>query len=403
MINQIVSDPADPDVVYAAARPEGVIKSFDGGKTWVPKRKGITNLSGYHLVVDPRNGNILYLGTFGGGIFKSIDGGESWRDKNDGLGNTNIHALTIDPNRTDRLIVATSTGEIFETRNGAESWDPLSQGLPRVEGEVIASLIFSAEKNPRLFLALEGLYVLGEDRIWRPAGAELPAARITSIAFNPGDGSFIAGTKEKGLWTADSRITGWRPLALPLNHAWIQEILLAPERSGRILVSTIGSGLFEGGESREGWKALEGKGVPGKDDVLSLSADRKRPGRIIAGTHNEGIYWSPDGGSQWFAGQVQQESIDQILQSLLEMSPSETPSAPFAPAETPPPSFEKCSRCHGWTDRRLSARRSYWRVAPNRRDWRATVVRMGGGAGLTPSEEEEIIGFLNRYTSRKPP
>jgi photosystem II stability/assembly factor-like uncharacterized protein len=87
-IAELNFDPENIDIIYAAACSHGILKSFDGGKTWIQKKSGLSDQLGYNTIaVDPSNPNILYTcpdlrghHTFVPSvtIYKSIDKGESW-------------------------------------------------------------------------------------------------------------------------------------------------------------------------------------------------------------------------------------------------------------------------------------------------------------------------------------
>ena len=65
-----------------------------------------------------------------------------------------------------------------------------------------------------------------------------------------------------------------------------------------------------------------------------------------------------------------------------------------------PSAFAKCNACHGWSDLALNAKRTYWRVPPNPRNWDETVGRMAERANLTPKERGEVLRFLSAYSRR---
>ncbi|HHF52382.1 MAG TPA: hypothetical protein ENL46_06845, partial [Candidatus Aminicenantes bacterium] len=106
-IGRIAIHPENPDVVYAAAvgyhfsfNPErGLYKTADGGKTWekslfISEKVGVVD-----VVLDPKNPDIVYAATYdksripwdfkeGGplsGIYKSSDAGSSWERLENGL------------------------------------------------------------------------------------------------------------------------------------------------------------------------------------------------------------------------------------------------------------------------------------------------------------------------------
>ena len=399
MINRIAVDPKDPKILYAAGRPEGLLKSVDRGNSWSPARAGLKNTSAYHLVIDPIHPRTLYLATFGGGVYKSIDAGDSWAEANDGLGNTNIHALAIDPNNPTRLVVGTSTGELFKSEDGGSHWLPFSEGLPPIEGEVIATILFDPEQPSRLYLAQDGLYTRGETGPWAPLGEGLKRERITTLVRDPDEKTLYAGTKNGGAFVSRDGGRNWE-LSWPFfEKQWVQNILL---QRTYIYVSILTKGLFRSPDQGKTWEKIDG-GLPPDDDVMSLASDPQDPRRLYAGTHNKGIFLSSDGGARWVRPAVRQEPVALIIESLYAGGSDRQANPPSQSAPPVPAVFSKCSRCHGWADAALSQKKTYWRVSPNHRDWRPTVKRMAPASGLTPEEEEVIARFLENYTRARTP
>jgi hypothetical protein len=406
LINEIAIDPKDPRILYAAARPQGVLKSTDRGMTWRTIRTGLTNTSGYHLVIHPTNPNILYLGTFGGGVYKSEDGGEHWFEANQGLGNTNIHALIINPLQPDQLTVATSTGKLFKSENGATSWVSFNEGLPLFEGEVISTLLLFPKEPGGFYLAQRGLFKRPfSSQRWTVGANSLSEQVITALAYDARHRIMYAGTMKQGLFkttlSADpissrSRLN-WTPAGAPFQRQWIRLITLDPTNPSVIYVVAIGGGLYKSTDQGGSWHEINA-GLPTKA-VTGLAIDPTNPRFLYAGLqYSDGLFLSRDGGATWSLPALEIEPVQQIIASLSNRPPS-APSG--GPSVAPPSSFAKCNQCHGWTDASLNQRATFWRVSPNRRDWRPTVRRMAPGARLIPQEEEEIIRFLTDYSRQR--
>jgi len=404
LVNQIAIDPTDPRIVYAATRPQGILKSTDGGSTWHPARVGLTNTSAYEVVIDPKRPRVLYLGTFGGGIFKSEDAGAHWREANQGLGNTNIHALSINPSDTNQLVVSTSTGDLFRSSNGGDNWMPFNEGLPTFEGDIIAAILFRPEGPNGPYLAQKRLFTMRDasSSAWRPVEGELPEDDpITAVAFHPSGRWLYAGTMKQGLFRTDlgrpmeqaNPRASWMPVAGPFRSKWIRLIVFDPLLPSQIYIGLEGGGLYKSKDDGQTWKEIN-EGFPTKD-VECLAIDPKNTRHLYAGTHDSGLFISDDGGVAWTAPvKVEVEPLQALIASL-SSQPRSTP-LPKRPLAIPP-AFAKCNKCHGWTDPLLNRKQTFWRVSANRRDWRPTVGRMSPGAGLTSGEENEIVRFLTEY------
>src|SRR5206468_2533901 len=122
-IPRLAIHPKNPDIVYAAVmghlwdanKERGLYRTADGGKTWKPALQIDENHGCIDVVLDPRNPDVVYAamyarrrtpwsfasGGFGdkGGIYKSADGGRSFKRLVDGL-----------PAKTGRIGLALSAG-----------------------------------------------------------------------------------------------------------------------------------------------------------------------------------------------------------------------------------------------------------------------------------------------------
>ncbi|MBL4667805.1 MAG: glycosyl hydrolase [Flavobacteriales bacterium] len=183
-ISEIVMDPRNPDVIYAAAHqrrrhvftylgggPEsGIHKTTDGGKTWTKINKGLpkVDMGRIGLAISPANPEYIYAiveaAQGKGGFYKSTNRGASWEKRssyatsgnyyqeivcdpydenkvfslNTWLNHTedggktfkktgekskhvDNHCMWIDPTNTKHWIVGCDGG-MYETRDHAENW-----------------------------------------------------------------------------------------------------------------------------------------------------------------------------------------------------------------------------------------------------------------------------------------
>jgi len=157
-IGRVIAHPTDANVAYVAAvgnlwkanAERGVYKTADGGKTWT-KELYVDTLTGVtDLVMDPRDPNVLYAATYqrlrsafgfnGGGpgsaIYKTIDGGATWKKLENGIpsGDKGRIGLSISRSNPDVLIAlvehATESGT-YRTDDGGVTWRRTSRTNPR--------------------------------------------------------------------------------------------------------------------------------------------------------------------------------------------------------------------------------------------------------------------------------
>lgn len=153
-IGSIVIHPSNENIIWVAAYgpvwisggDRGVYKSVDGGKTWdrtlfVSENTGINE-----VIIDPTNPDVLYAAAhqrrrheftyIGGGpestIYKSIDGGKTWNEIAAGLpkGQMGRIGLAISPADNNYLYAIVEArnekGGFFKSTNRGESWEKQS-------------------------------------------------------------------------------------------------------------------------------------------------------------------------------------------------------------------------------------------------------------------------------------
>ena len=94
-----------------------------------------TNRTDSVLAIHPLNSNVLYRGTWGGGVLKSMDGGRTWVAKNKGLPSLFIGDVKFDPANPSIMYVAivghifSNGGTVYKSTNGGDYWGPLPGAL----------------------------------------------------------------------------------------------------------------------------------------------------------------------------------------------------------------------------------------------------------------------------------
>jgi len=170
-VRAITIDPTDDRVIYAGTEPIHLYRSEDGGRTWKelehlldlpedirrnwrypqpPHREHIR-----HIFVHPDDPRVLYLCLEHGGIVRSFDGGKTWEDVSKGIDYLDIHHISNVPERKDLYFVATARG-FFCSKDPGEGWRRCERGLTRdyfhdfvfLPGNPPVILLATADKSP---------------------------------------------------------------------------------------------------------------------------------------------------------------------------------------------------------------------------------------------------------------
>lgn len=150
--------------------------------------------------------DVVVAATLGDGVLRSTDRGRTFVPASFGLTDTEVSALMVVPG--GGVLAGTPTG-VFLSTNLARAW----RGCPGVDTPVAA---FTASED-FVVAGLETGGMLGSvdgGRTWSSLGA-LPAP-VTTLATTAG-GTLLAGTVARGLWSSVDRGAGWRPAGGPAD------------------------------------------------------------------------------------------------------------------------------------------------------------------------------------------
>lgn len=158
-------DPLNSNILYVNTVDEGIIKSMDGGETWIRINNGISDLQVTSLAIDPTNPNILYIGTFQSGVYKSTDAGFTWNERDKGLNKRSVYSFAINPKTPNLIFAGTHQGHgIFKSTDGGRNWHYISfKGMgivqvyisPSSPSTVFAGAIDVGQYDPILYRSLD--------------------------------------------------------------------------------------------------------------------------------------------------------------------------------------------------------------------------------------------------------
>jgi hypothetical protein len=140
-VTAVAVSPADPDLVWAGTEPSAVYRSSDGGTSW-ERRPGLTALPSnsrwsfpprphtHHvrwLEPHPTDPDRLVVAIEAGALVRTSDGGRTWLDHPDGA-RYDTHTIATHPDDPAHLRIAAGDG-YAETPDWGETWHRPQRGL----------------------------------------------------------------------------------------------------------------------------------------------------------------------------------------------------------------------------------------------------------------------------------
>ena len=229
-VTDVEFDPANPDVLYAAAYQRrrhtwsllgggpnsGIYKSTDGGETWSRLSAGLPkgDMGKIGLAVTPANPEIVYATIEADqdekGFYRSMDKGESWEKRNDYIsGGTGPHYYQeIEASPRDPDLVYQMDVFLHVTRDGGSTFDYLGTGREKHSDN--HALWIDPSDGEHLIAGTDaGLYEsFDEGASWRHF-PNLPISQFYKLALDNAEPFYniMGGAQDLGTLIGPSRTT----------------------------------------------------------------------------------------------------------------------------------------------------------------------------------------------------
>jgi uncharacterized protein (TIGR03437 family) len=279
-IRAIVPDPYRDSVVYAATNA-GVFRSVDAGASWQAAGRSLVPEVVLGVAADPEDASTLYAATENG-VFKTVDAGGTWFSISANLPEAarRVTQVVVDPTDHLTIYVATARGS-YQTRDGGQTWTRLS------DLELETRVVALDPRNPSTVYISQ----------YAPGGCGFFAFPPVSTLQKSGDGG---ATFQSILGDLDRGETFFKPL--------IQGLAVNPLDAMSLYAATT-QGVFrtsDGGvtwvDSSEGLPRSEfSDAAPGIDAVV---LDPQNPSRLYVLVSSFApapveVFRSEDAGASW--------------------------------------------------------------------------------------------------------
>ena len=193
-VRTIALHPADPDSIFVGIELGGVMRSSDGGATWVDHNPQ-AHSDAHQLLTHPLAPDRVYE-VAGQGIAVSPDRGESWRRMDAGLDRHYAWATAVDPADPDLWYASVSRGpfaahgagdgQSLLLRSRGNGWSPIDHWGDRAALRRMPYALATLPGQPgRLLVGLRGgAMLVGEDagELWSRLETRLPDVVALAVA-----------------------------------------------------------------------------------------------------------------------------------------------------------------------------------------------------------------------------
>ena len=159
-------------------------------------------------------------------------------------------------------------------------------------------------------------FTFDQGKNWQAAWMDNVRARVLCLAPDPevnATGVILAGAEGAGVLRSTDRGRMWTPCNFGLQHYTILALGWAPPApvqawpQWQIVLAATEDGLYRSPNGGLGWKRCTG--AEGLFQTLAIARDFHASGLVLAGTENEGLWRSTDGGHHF-------EQVDQAPEQI---------------------------------------------------------------------------------------
>jgi photosystem II stability/assembly factor-like uncharacterized protein len=312
-IATIALHPEDPDIIYIGGAQGGVWRTDDGGLSWRPLTDSECSLAMGSVVIDPVDPNIVYAGTgeqhfsadsyYGCGILRSTDGGDTWVRFAPELTRRRVGRIVIDrttagSTTTTKLFAATGAGLLRSLDSGA-NWVKVADGTVTDVAIDPANpmRVWAAVRGSGLIKSTDGGGVFTGLNVF-PAGVDVLRVHLAFAPSSPSRIYAAAEDTERGLRLSRSDNSGltWQQLsatnATCSNQCWYDMALAVDARDP----DRVFFGSIRPYRSNDAGVTFTRIGNGAHADQHFIISDPQTPNRVYI-ANDGGVYRSDDDGS----------------------------------------------------------------------------------------------------------
>lgn len=305
-------DPMTPTTLYAGDFQSGffknadIYKSVNSGATWASVYGGLETVR--TVVVNAKNPMIIYAGIAYDGILVSTDGGSSWH-WGQNLNRT-VASIATDSVNTNIAYAATADGGVYKTTDTGITWNPINNGLAATAIDAVVidpqtpSTVYAATNSAGVFKTTNS------GNSWSAASVGLVDTDVDTLAIDPktptvlyaATHDYLLSTDHAKLYKTMNGGASWSLVYHKTNQGFaasthnIVNIVIDPVTPAKIYIGTGGAGVSRSLDSGATWN-LSSKGLTAQC-IQTFAVHPTNPALLYAGS-TQGIFRSTNGGTAW--------------------------------------------------------------------------------------------------------
>ena len=301
IIRSMAADPFTPGGAWIGTEGLGVFRTLDGGRSWVPSRRGLGASDVFTFAFDPFQPNTFYTVNWAG-LQRSVDAGASW-SRLVAWPYLPITSLAADPRQPGLLYAGTSFRGLFVSRDRGAHWQ---RSLRNFDAPTVA-----------LDPLQPGVVYAAGTQLWRSSDSGstwkllpdkiLPANVVVKIEFSPHHPDTLylldAGSSGNIFYPGSlSRSTDGGNTWKRLVRFGASSLAFDPRTPDLLYLGTATGAVRR---SRDGGRTWEHVSYVYRDDdpfssiLTALLVDPEDPAVLYAGSSGRGVWRSKDQGVTW--------------------------------------------------------------------------------------------------------
>jgi len=293
VINSVLALPGG--TVLLGTEGAGVVRSLDGGQTWLASNEGFSERFVSKVVFDHANRRVL-AGIWGdrrhGGVFAAAGPRGPWTRLGAGLEGREVLSLAL----LGREALAGTDDGVFLADPETGAWSRMATVVDGVDMHPRVKDLLALPPRNLVAATSKGLLRSGDGgRTWTRPALGL-TDEVSALAVSPDDINVLAAASPLGFFRSTDGGQTWQQMSPGFGEFQTHALAFMPS-DDRVLLATTGQGLFRSPDQGATWARCTG-GIPYSDITgLAIHPD----GRTIYASDFTwgGIFRSVDSGRTW--------------------------------------------------------------------------------------------------------